>query len=268
MRSFWIPAAALVALGLGFLAGRIVPQRMPTLPPPWPSSPGAVALPPSPPPATPSVAPSPAPSRAAAIDQELAEIPPENADTLRSLGDRIRQERARLLEIRARLQTSDRDFLQHAEGASSALLGRQRLENEQRAGVIMQQLADAKFAVSEQQWLLNQMLGSDNTQTMREVRAELQRRKDLVRALEQNLSAAHASSSQALDQNDAQKSARLRAWRRERATLEAAYTDALAAIEQQNQSYRQLVSESLENKKRADQLRAERQALEGEVRAQ
>lgn len=267
-----MPLGLIAAVGLGYLAGHFLEKselppepvntttRAMTLPPPAPAAPKALAhAPPAPDPAK--------EARLADIDYELAELPADNAEALKALSEQIRQEQERIAGLRAQLRQSDRALLLEAASAGADPARAGQLDFELEKAELGSELVSAKIAVKEQEWFLNHIFaGSDNTKEIRELKAELGRRRARVSDLEGRITALTAANRQGLDAGSAQRAARIQRWREERAALEAAYADSLGALSIRNQAYQRLAQESSLARRRAEQLREERKALAREGR--
>lgn len=263
-----MPLGLIAAVGLGYMAGRFLEES--ELPPePVNTTTQAMTLaPPGPPPQALAHAP-PAPerdaekeARLADIDYELAELPADGAEALKELSEQIRQEQERIAGLRAQLRQSDRALLVEAASAGADPGSAGQLDFELEKAELGSELVSAKIAVKEQEWFLNHVFaGSDDTKEIRELKAELERRRARVSDLEGRITALTAANRQSLDAGSAQRAARIQRWREERAALEAAYADSLGALSIRNQAYQRLAQESSQARRRAEQLQEEKKAL-------
>lgn len=221
---------------------------------------------------TPPVNPPSAPSAAGAqntqtaeriawIEHELSQIPPDDAEALRQQSEIAKLESARIAELRARLWNSDRALLLQSARSSLGAESNQELELEQSLLILNQELSSAKLALAQQQWLIREFIGSDDSIPVREMRAELGRRQARVAELERRIEELFLFERGRSNWANAQRTAWLRAWRAERAGLETAYADAITAQDRAFRAYQRLAEERTLQRKKAEDLRLEREAL-------
>lgn len=264
-KTILIPLGLVACVGLGYLAGSFLERAEPPPAPLETSTTQTVTTPQAPPPAA---SPASESSRAASdrekrladIDYELSELPEDSAAALKTLSAQIRDEQARLEDLRALLRQSDRELLFEAAQAGG---DERNLELELERAELGQRLTDAKIAAREQELFLTTTVGSDETAELRELRAELARRQARVAELQRRLDDL-ARLARDESAGAAPRAARLEAWRADRASLEAAYADALGSLAIRNQAYQRLAEEASRARSREQQLRTERKALTGD----
>jgi hypothetical protein len=200
-------------------------------------------------------------ARIGAIDQELRDLPDEDAEFTPQLANEIKLRREQVEELRERVAEVDQGLGSASGAGQPGADSRGQVQLEANVAALQGQLTDAKESVSEQKRQIGWIAASNDPGFIGHLYNELARRSSVVNAIQLEIRDLFGTRQSDLEAAEAERTAGVNALRNDRNALVEAYNDAVAGLSAAQARYQQLLADQAASRKRMGTLSKEKSSL-------